>query len=220
MKKILLLTTLLSFSIIGCNKDESLKPDGSQNEQKSLRNYLRVENYLISNCSSSNSSYIFPDRNDDMTWVWDTEALEDPLKLAWTMEYLDHNFIKFWAQNKGFGQRQRVLDIDWRRPNDNGTTNAVMLQINSDPNQEWNLIGEKDIESGVIKFFRGVMVNKYTGQMLQLASRIENGKRRKYAVVGELYKGSDEEKQYNTYGNFYQFCSNAKKNTIWIIKNR
>ncbi|MGE9516510.1 MAG: RICIN domain-containing protein [Solitalea-like symbiont of Tyrophagus putrescentiae] len=225
MKKLLLLTILFLVSIISCNKEKSLTIENSQSKKQSIEHAgaISVKNYVISNCVSMDDkvSYIFPVNNEDMAMVWDYETRDVTLEMGWYMEYLNNGYMRFWAQNKGFLEYWRVLDIDWRHPNEDNSITAVMWRPNTGANQQWELIGSKRYtnDGKTIAGFRGVIVNKYSGRMLQLKYHYaQNGRKYRYVVSGDLYDGSEEQKYYNTHGNFETYCYTTKKTTIWYVE--
>ncbi|MGE9516620.1 MAG: hypothetical protein ACQPRJ_02350 [Solitalea-like symbiont of Acarus siro] len=214
MKKLLLII-MLSTGIISCNKEQSLQTTPNSENQSITRGYPRTRNYLISNCSDVyGNGYIYPASNNDMERIWHNESEFSNSNFAWTMEYIGDGLVKFWMQKgKGWFERQRVLDVDWRHPKSDGSVNAVVYELHGGPCQRWELIGAKTANNGVIEYFRGVMVNNYTGQMLELT---DNG-RYAFAIARGLYKGSDEEKYYQKHGNFNNYCYGGRS-TIWTIE--
>ncbi|MGE9516792.1 MAG: hypothetical protein ACQPRH_05575 [Solitalea-like symbiont of Tyrophagus putrescentiae] len=220
MKKLLLLTILFLTIVISCSKEKPLTTANSQNENKSLASsYPTFKNYFIDNCNrravNGKHNYIFPSSNDNMARVWVNEVYYNNPDLAWTMEYLNNGFVKFWSQNKGFWERQRALDLDWRNYMNDGSMNAVIWVVNGDSNQEWDLIGPKKFNSqGVIEHFQGVMVNRYSGHMLELRS----SGRGTFAIGKRLYKNSEEEKYFKEHGNFDSYCVKSGTTAIWTIE--
>ncbi|MGE9516508.1 MAG: RICIN domain-containing protein [Solitalea-like symbiont of Tyrophagus putrescentiae] len=216
MKKLLLLTAISLVSVISCNKEKSLTTENSQFAEQSLKSSYKI-GYILRNHRdfSNKSEFVAPLINEDMAMVWSLGWMSNnfpPSKFYWEIEAFKDGYVRFWSLNKGFLEHWRVLDIDWRHPNEDNSITAVMWRPHSGSNQLWELIGSIDKPSGRLHFY-GVIVNKYSGQMLELVSSETTAI---HAVAGKLYKGSDEEKYYNKHGNFDNFPG-WTTTTLWHI---
>ncbi|MGE9516509.1 MAG: RICIN domain-containing protein [Solitalea-like symbiont of Tyrophagus putrescentiae] len=218
MKKLLLLTAISLVSVISCNKEKSLTTENSQFAEQSLKSSYK-SSYMLSNHRnfSNGDNLVAPGTNEDMARVWYIDPLPEfpTSELYWYVEVFKDGYVRFWSLNRSFLEHWRVLDIDWRHPNEDNSINAVMWLPNIGPNQLWELIGSIDKESsGQLNSFYGVIVNKYSGQMLELANSRTTPE---YAIAKKLYKGSDEEKYYNKHGNFDNYPIDTTT-TIWHIR--
>ncbi|MGE9516854.1 MAG: hypothetical protein ACQPRJ_01765 [Solitalea-like symbiont of Acarus siro] len=214
MKKLLVLS-IASFIFLSFKKEKIINTNGPIHFGSDYRIYGPYQIY--NQCPVEVNGISVPSinlaGNNNMELVWENDTMKP---MGWSIEYRT-NSVKFWARNRGPLDRQRVLDINWRNPNKDGSIDAVMWTINADPNQEWELKGEIVTNSSkYIVYFQGVIINKRTGQMLELTKGDNESYR--HAIAGRSYYGSPEEKYFYYYGHFRGFCFNGDISTIWRIR--
>ncbi|MGE9616291.1 MAG: RICIN domain-containing protein [Solitalea-like symbiont of Acarus siro] len=199
MKKLLLATVLLYMSLLSCQKETStLKQNSTSGEQSLSRSNANSYDHVVRNMGY-NRGFMSPHGNYNMANV--TISFESTFPNLWYLEKFGNNYAKFWSQRRGTFDKWRVLDIDWRNPQSDMSTNVAIWTTNGDLNQEWELIGYNntgalDSRNG----FVGFIVNRYNGQMLEARTLIDN-----YSVnvvTAKQYKGSEEQKAYEKDGNF------------------
>ncbi|MGE9516134.1 MAG: hypothetical protein ACQPRJ_05805 [Solitalea-like symbiont of Acarus siro] len=229
MKKLLMFILLLLVGIVGCNKEDlnhesssqskycPNHPNGDEPGYFAIYNYAEIESYSKSIAYPINNQdkerVISVKRTNNDIWSWD-----DQYKL-WRIEHWNNeDFIILSNNHTGF-TLQRSLDVDLSNPNPDKTFIAVIDRKNGKSDQSWLLIGTKEFDKrGYIKSFTGVVVNKYTGQMLQLGQDHVPPPRDTYLMVDRQYKGSDEEKYFLEQGSFYGYADIYGGTTVWVIE--
>ncbi|MGE9516859.1 MAG: RICIN domain-containing protein [Solitalea-like symbiont of Acarus siro] len=218
MKKLLFATLVVSISLLSFKKETDSDPknysESPADQTRGSANY----GYAVYSWEllSVYAGYIVAEENSNLANVFVTLS-EDKLKKNnfWYIEE-SGGYTKFWWQNRGIVggifQKWRLLDVDWRNPQNDGALNVVLYVPNGDDNQEWKVIGNgKKFTSNLGKAFVGVIVNKRDGRMLEF----RNPSYRYFnAVLGAPYKGSIEEAIFQRDGNF---LSLKDKKRLWII---
>lgn len=227
MKKLFLFVIFLSAGIVGCNKEVL---NNESHEKSTIKLFTGSSKslglYTIHNCTGGTpytNKYVMPSHNDDMAPVKCVdmefvEAVNDPS--LWAIVSFNNDLVKFVSMDHGYFELRRNLDINWHHPNSDGSVDAVMYRDHNQTNQYWSLIGSKDtLQGGEIANFLGVIVNKRTGQMLQLYKNYVPPPSDIYLILDRQYKGSEEEKYFLEYGSFRGYCSSDSidKSTIWLI---
>lgn len=227
MKNLLLLMVLLSICIVCCNKEVLNNESYEKSTVKIFtRSGIPLGLYTIHNCTGGTpytNKYVMPSQNHDMARVKCVdiefvEAVNDPS--LWAIESFNNDLVKFVSMDYGYFELRRNLDIDWVHPNSDGSVDAVMYRDYNQTNQYWSLIGSKGtLPGGEIASFLGVIVNKRTGQMLQLYKNYVPPPSDIYLIIDRQYKGSEEEKYFLEHGSFRGYCSSNSldKSTIWLI---
>lgn len=211
-KTLLLIVTVLSVSLFGCKKEASLTGEKSisQDKQSLLRGNPGYYDLVLYNVKhyGFNGASLSADGNYDHANVFMSFAHTTPDR--WYIEYLDQ-YVKFWYQERGIFDKWRVLSINWDAETLTEAMNADLYEVHGIPNQAWQLIGTGDPKAtSVSKGFRGVIVNKYNGKMLQT---VVSGDGIVNVFVREKYKGSEHEKQFKATGRF----DSTDSSLLWMI---
>lgn len=210
-KTLLIITALLSIGLIGCKKEESLTDQKSigQDKQILVRGNPGSYDHSISNSkykSFYEPSFLSPRDNYDNAIVY--MKISGAASDKWYMERLG-KYVKFWSQKRYFWEKWRALSLNWNYQT--GRSDAVVYEIHGYKNQEWELIGYGNPAStNSRKGFRGVLVNRYDGTMLQ-AEKDKNGTINVFA--SEIYRGSKYEKEFMNQGYF----SSVDSGLLWEI---
>lgn len=211
-KTLLIVTAALSISLLGCKKETSLTTEKSidSDKQTLVRGNPGTYDHVIYNLKYKGFKGAFLSSRGHYEGANVYMKYAQTTSDRWYMERIG-KYVKFLYQERYFWEKWRALGINWNYEASDGSMNAVIYELNSNLNQQWELIGYGDPKStNHRKGFEGVIVNRYNGKMLE-ANTDKDGNVNVFAR--ENYYGSKYEKEFKEDG---CFCSTDKR-LLWDV---